>query len=342
VEAVRPPVGAIRGHVPGSGTLMATVRRATGTRPRSWIVNDGPRTPVDAVAMRTLRHRLEAVWSELLASCQQRHDAERIHRLRVATRRTIAAIDAFRDLMPARSRAWFEKRLRRIRRAAGNARDLDVLTDRLTGQPVATRAEERSPAGRAARRRLISMLTRQRADSRQPIHEIREKLLAADWTGRVELLVEEMAAEPTAMTFRQYARRRFKPIMERFFERADRKLRDDDEIHRLRIEGKKLRYSLEIFAAVFPAAVLGKCEKALEALQENLGEFTDHAAAADRLKRWSRQEGVNAERKAIAALRKAESHHAAAARKTFVKWWSPARRRTLRRRFERTLRRGTA
>jgi CHAD domain-containing protein len=321
---------------------MATVRRATGTRPRSWIVNDGPRTPVDAVAMRTLRHRLEAVWSELLASCQQRHDAERIHRLRVATRRTIAAIDAFRDLMPARPRAWFEKRLRRIRRAAGNARDLDVLTDRLTGQPVATRAEERSPAGRAARRRLISMLTRQRADSRQPIHEIREKLLAADWTGRVELLVEEMAAEPTAMTFRQYARRRFKPIMERFFERADRKLRDDDEIHRLRIEGKKLRYSLEIFAAVFPAAVLGKCEKALEALQENLGEFTDHAAAADRLKRWSRQEGVNAERKAIAALRKAESHHAAAARKTFVKWWSPARRRTLRRRFERTLRRGTA
>ncbi|MCE9631597.1 MAG: CHAD domain-containing protein [Planctomycetia bacterium] len=297
--------------------------------------------PVDDVAIRTLRKRLEAVWSELSKVCGPRHEAERIHQLRVATRRTIAAIDAFDDLLPGKVSSWFEKQLRRIRRAAGNARDLDVLTDRLRGKSGAV-SPGRSLAGNAARRRLIAMLSLKRADSRQPIHEVREKLSAADWHAQVERLLDAVAAGRGHTTFRQYARRRFKPLMRRFFARADRRLRDAEEIHRLRIEGKKLRYALEIFAAVFPERVRVKCEKSLELLQENLGEFTDHAAAADRLERWARQEGAVGERKAIGALRKIEAHQADQARRTFVKWWSPARRRSLRRRFEHTLRKGTA
>lgn len=320
---------------------MPPPRSATTGCRRPWAVTDGPLTPVGDVAIRTLRKRLETVWSELGQSCGQKHDAERIHQLRVATRRTIAAIDAFRDLFPGKSRSWLEKRLRRIRRAAGKARDLDVLADRLKGQGGTVR-QGRSSAGGAARRRLIAMLSRQRDDSRQPIHEVREKLLATDWHAQVERLLEGMAVGHGHVPFQQYARRRFKRLMGRFFARADRRLRDADEIHRLRIEGKKLRYSLEIFATVFPSRVRLKCEKALESLQENLGEFTDHAAAADRLKRWSRQNGIVGERKAIVALKKIESRQADEARRTFAKWWSSARRRTLRRRFERTLRRGTA
>ncbi len=320
---------------------MSAPRRARSGRVHSWAVTDDPDTPVDEVAIRTLRQRLEAVWSELDKSCGPRHDPERIHQLRVATRRTIAAIDAFRDLLPGKSRSWFEKWLCRIRRAAGNARDLDVLTDRLKGQR-GTVPQGRSPAGGAARRRLIAMLSLKRAGSRQPIQEVREKLLADDWHARVERLLDALAAGRGRTTFRQYARRRFKPLMRRFFVRADHRLRDAEEIHRLRIGGKKLRYTLEIFAAVFPTRVRSKCEKALELLQENLGEFTDHAAAADRLGRWSRQDGVVGERKAIVALRRIEAHQADQARRAFVKWWSPSRRRALRRRFERTLRKAIA
>ena len=73
-----------------------------------------------------------------------------------------------------------------------------------------------------------------------------------------------------------------KPLIERFFAEADRRLRDDDEIHQVRIEGKKLRYALEIFAAVLPAKAADKCRRSLEQMQHTLGEFTDHAAAADR------------------------------------------------------------
>lgn len=305
-------------------------------RSATWAVTDRGNASVARVAVRTLRTRLEAVWSELTGACRTRHEPERVHQLRVATRRTIAALDAFRDLVPARRQTWFVKRLRRIRRAAGDTRDLDVLTSRLTG------AESEAAAGRSslaerARDRLITMLARRRDVSRQPIREIRDELAAADWAGHVERLLDEVAVAGAGDTFGSYARRRFRPIMERFFARADRRLSDAAEIHRLRIEGKKLRYAMEIFAGVFPAPVRASCQQALERLQESLGDFTDHAAAADRFRRWSREGSARVDRKALVALRKAEDRQAEKARRAFVKWWKPSRRRALRKRFERTL-----
>jgi len=97
----------------------------------TWLVVEHGRTPASHVARRALRKRLDAVWTELQGAAGERPDAERVHRLRVATRRTLAAVDAFADLLPAKRRDWFAKRLRKLRRAAGETRDLDVLTDRL-------------------------------------------------------------------------------------------------------------------------------------------------------------------------------------------------------------------
>lgn len=305
-------------------------------RSATWAVTDRGNASVARVAVRTLRTRLEAVWSELTGACRTRHEPERVHQLRVATRRTIAALDAFRDLVPARRQAWFVKRLRRIRRAAGDTRDLDVLTSRLTGAASAASAGRSSSAERA-RDRLITMLARRRDVSRQPIREIRDELAAADWAGHVERLLDEVAVAGAGDTFGSYARRRFRRIMERFFARADRRLSDAAEIHRLRIEGKKLRYAMEIFAGVFPAPVRASCQQALERLQESLGDFTDHAAAADRFRRWSREGSARVDREALVALRKAEDRQAEKARRAFVKWWKPSRRRALRKRFERTL-----
>jgi CHAD domain-containing protein len=110
-----------------------------------------------------------------------------------------------------------------------------------------------------------------------------------------------------------------------------------DEIHRLRIAGKKLRYALEIFAVAFPATTRTACLDALETLQETLGSFTDHAAAADRFRRWAREDGVGMDRAALLSLRRHEDRQAEKARRSFVKWWKPSRRRALRKSLERTL-----
>jgi len=302
----------------------------------AWIVIEDGRCPAETVAARTLRKRLDAVWRELpAAGSRTSRDAESVHRLRVATRRAIAALDAFHDLLPVRRAEWFAKRLRRIRRSAGEARDLDVLTDRLAGEAGET-------AGGRARRRLVAMLSKQREVSRKPIRAQHERLLDADWLDRVERLLAGIGPGRGRPTFRDYARRRLRPLMRRFFAAADRKLRTAEEIHALRIEGKKLRYALEIFAAVFPPRLRAGCHEALEHLQETLGDFTDHAAAADRFRRLAHEKSATANRDVLARLRDDEERRADEARKAFVKWWDPRRRRALRRRFEETLRKASA
>ncbi len=308
---------------------LAADRVAAGMkRSISWAVREAGDQPVVRVAERTLRKRLETVWSELAAACRPRHDPERVHRLRVATRRTLAALSAFRGLVPTKHRVWFEKRLRRVRKAAGTTRDLDVLSGRL---------RQDSTRDGGARARLVAMLARRREVSRQPIHAVRDQLQAEDWAGQVEKLLAGLTASRRRASFAGYGRRRFRRLLAEFFRRTDRKLKDVASIHRLRIEGKKLRYALEIFAAVFPPAELAACHAALEQLQETLGEFTDHASAADRFRRWAREEGVGPDRRTLAELRRLEDERAEVARRAFVKWWKPGRRRALRRHFERSL-----
>jgi len=302
----------------------------------AWVVIEDGRCPAGTVAARTLRKRLDAVWRELpTAASRTARDAESVHRLRVATRRAIAAINAFHDLLPARRAEWFAKRLRRIRRSAGEARDLDVLTDRLAG-------ESGEPSGVRARRRLVAILSKQREVSRKPIRTQHERLLDADWLDHVERLIAGIRSGRGRPTFHEYAQRRLRPLMRRFFASADRKLRTADEIHALRIEGKKLRYAMEIFSSVFTPRMRARCYDALEQLQKTLGDFTDHAAAADRFRRLSHEKSAAVNRDVLARLRDHEEQQAEEARKMFVKWWDARRRRALRRHFEETLRKASA
>jgi CHAD domain-containing protein len=314
-----------------------------------WIVSDAGTTPVVTVADRTLRKRLLAVWTILPRACEPADDPEQVHQLRVATRRALAALKAFDKLLPSKRRAWFEKQLRRLRRAAGEARDLDVLTTRLAhdlqrGAAQISRSMTSSAGGRTARGRLVAMLSRQRVVSRQPIRERYEQLLEADWAKRTERLLEgmERGAGRKHGTFAVYARRRFRPIVGHFFTAADRRMQTAEELHAFRIEGKKIRYILEIFATVFPERVRTRCHAALEELQETLGDFTDHAAAADRFRRWSREDNASAHRDVLERLRRHEQRLANRSRKDFAKWWDGDRRLSLRRTFNRTLRRRSA
>ncbi|MEI6255274.1 MAG: CHAD domain-containing protein [Planctomycetota bacterium] len=295
------------------------------------IADDDSRMAVCRLAATTLRNRFDLVWTELQAACAAENVPEHVHKLRIATRRALAAIDAFHDVLPAKRRNWFEKRLIRLRRAAGEARDLDVLTARLAQDDMAR-----------ARSWLVAMLSRQRIQSRQPIHSQFEKLVEENWGDRLTRLLEDLHGRQRKRCFRSFARHRFKPMIMRFFENADRSLRDTDELHEVRIKGKKLRYALEIFAPAFPLVARMRCQKSLEHFQKALGECTDHASAADRFARWARSADAGPNRDLLAALCADENKRAHSARKTFSKWWNPARRRTLRRRFERTLRRHTA
>ncbi len=305
-----------------------------------WAVIDTAHTPVARVAAKTLRKRLEAVWSGLKAAyCDNASDPARVHSLRVATRRALVAMKAFHALLPRKQRSWFRKQLHRIRRAAGEARDLDVLTDHLAGTaPVANRLVAHGTLscrtdGSKARSRLVAMLSKQRDVSRQPIREQYEALLGDDWLGRMEKLLESLSSGGKKPSCGRYAQQNFKPMVKQFFKIADQSIDDSNEIHQLRIEGKQLRYAMEIFATVFPIKVRTRCYDSLEQLQKMLGDFTDHCAAAGRFKRLSENTGALANREFLAQLCHEElllAHHS---RKEFLKWWTPKRRLKLQRRL---------
>ena len=86
-----------------------------------WVQGTSPRDPATDVAVRTLRGRLSAVWHCLpLAALEP--DLEKVHQLRVWSRRAAAALGLYEDLLPRRQFRWLKKRLRKIRRAANDAR----------------------------------------------------------------------------------------------------------------------------------------------------------------------------------------------------------------------------
>jgi len=56
-----------------------------------------------------------------------------------------------------------------------------------------------------------------------------------------------------------------------------------EELHRLRIDGKKRRYLLEFFASLYDAKAIGRLVKELKQLQDILGGFNDMTVQQARL-----------------------------------------------------------
>lgn len=70
-------------------------------------------------------------------------DIEELHSMRVSSRRLRAAMDAFEGAFPRKSFRPLLKQVKQITDVLGDARDLDVAIDRLTGLLPDTPADER-------------------------------------------------------------------------------------------------------------------------------------------------------------------------------------------------------
>ena len=101
-------------------------QQAAETRPDKSVIE---------VALSTLDDRLKTVRKRF--SQAVRHEgtnAERVHQLRVATRRAAAALGLYHDFVPRKSAKKMDARLKRIRRTAGDIRDCDMLLARFSSE----------------------------------------------------------------------------------------------------------------------------------------------------------------------------------------------------------------
>jgi CHAD domain-containing protein len=282
-----------------------------------WLPGVTPRDGVTTVARRAVGQRLRAVDHFLpLAAKRWHEDAEYVHQLRVSTRRSVAALDAFALTTRPRKRNWMRRQLRHLRRAAGDARDLDVLAAQI--------AKSKDLPG-DARELYLETIADHRAVAQKPILERFRTLKDKNFAGKIERLLRSVRwrGPGTEPSLREFALRVLSPHMEHFLEQSAGDLSTFDRLHALRIEGKRVRYAIELLSAGFAPELRLELYPQIEMLQEKLGIINDCASASQRSRRWLQQvpdqsrhwEQLNALQDAAAAQAVADFHG----------WWNADR-----------------
>jgi CHAD domain-containing protein len=213
-------------------------------------------------------------------------DIEALHDMRVATRRLRASFDIFDTAFDAKTLRPHLKGLRATGRALGWARDMDVFIEK------ATMYRESLPARQqASLRPLIEGWQAERAEARQamvayldsqPYHQFQlafarflqppdESFSPLKTTGpSLRLII------PGLVYARLHAVMAYDAILPHI---------PIPQLHALRIEFKKFRYTVEFFREV-----LGKPAKPviemIKSLQDHLGDLQDADVATDVLRAW--------------------------------------------------------
>lgn len=301
-------------------------------RKSKWIEIHSASEPVARAARRTLDARLRLVWHYLpLAADWNSEDQEHVHQLRVATRRAITALDIFAALLPPRKTRWFRKQLKRVRKAAGEARDFDVLSARLA------KLAEADPHRADVWESVLETIDECRRAAQEPVKDVHVRLRDKHYKERVRKLIRKLDdtdAELGSVPFGTVAVSRMRNLVDDFFAAAGEDLRQIDLVHRLRVRGKHLRYGMEVFAGAFRAEFRGELYPLIEALQEQLGELNDRANARARFEQWSRNLSKPEDRTLLEELAQQEQQALSRLHEQFLDWWTEQRATDLRRRFE--------
>lgn len=287
-----------------------------------WVkVDDGSRAAAD-VAAEILESRVKVVRKMLpLAAHSYRDDVEHVHQLRVACRRTSAALQSFHPLLGSKGKR-LKKWLKKIRRAAGPARDLDVLIGRLDG----------ASSESCRREYLLARLAKQRERAQRALIEVaveEEQGGLEQSLQRCQRALRKQGKKSAAVSFDQFARQALRSVGQAMFQRASVQNPTVGQLHQLRIAGKRLRYSIELFHCAFPASLREEMYAMVTEIQSHLGQLNDHATAQAIFQHWL-ADMPPGKRAAEVAQTIVEEHEAATQLKDdFLAWWNPSRVATL-------------
>jgi len=242
-------------------------------RRSKWPVSGDDDRVLDAAA-RAVEEKLEDTLERLAEVADgPPDDSERVHKLRVATRRAEAALRTFRDVLPPRARRRARELLRAIRDATDAARDIDVLVVRMeSAAPVdalAVLQQER-------RKALVTAQGRCRRLSDDG--DVARAFGAL--VRKVHRRVKGDATKPLAL----WARARIAQSTRRFLRGSAVDLADLAKLHDFRLRTKRLRYEVELLASVLPTDVRIEAYPVLTELQDRLGAVSDGAVMRERLR----------------------------------------------------------
>jgi CHAD domain-containing protein len=209
----------------------------------------------------------------------RRQHEDAVHQMRVACRRMRSDLKTFRPLIEPLWGESVRAECKWLADSLGDARDLEVLRERLRG-PV--QAEQALPYDRVAFARLDDLLARR---EQQALADAAEALGSERYLRLLDVLLDA-AREPVLTPAAQQRCSKVLPPLVRsawdaMAKRARRLSPDDpdDDWHEARIKTKQARYAAEAVVGVLgrPAARLSGAAKAV---QEVLGRHQDGAIAA--------------------------------------------------------------
>jgi CHAD domain-containing protein len=231
---------------------------------------------VSAALAEILRHNFDDMtrWE---AKARSWDDIEGVHRMRVTSRRLRAALSSFRSAVPKEvSRHWSEE-LGWVASQLGRARDLDVFI----AEGLAS-VQEKLPLPGADK--MLMLAEQHRAAAYEVVRATLDsdryaeiKRVFPPWAETAAWEQADLAEEQRKrldMDVADYARKRLDRSERTVLEAGtDLNKNDPRQLHRVRIQCKKLRYAAEFFSAITPG--LDVYITQLKGLQDLLGVLND-------------------------------------------------------------------
>ena len=289
-----------------------------------WIAGISPDQPVCEVAGRVLAARLKAVCQALrLAAEKNDEDLEHVHQLRISVRRAVEAVRIFSGLMDKAKIDALRDRLRRIRLAADDARNWDVMVEWFSHVGDI-------PA------KFLEQIKARRREVQGPIVAVYQEVPTDTCQTKIEKLAQEVELHRQGdgeRRFGQEAPQYLAPVVKRFFKAATSDLTSDESLHGLRIRTKKLRYTMEIVAVAFDSDFRKRLYPQVTLFQDLLGTVNDHATAKRLFGDWLSKSEDMAEKAFLEGLLLAEQRATADLRAAFLATWTPKVVSSLKRKF---------
>ncbi|WP_348642920.1 inorganic triphosphatase [Mesorhizobium sp. B2-8-9] len=203
-------------------------------------------------------------------------DANALHQARVSLRRLRSLCSICKSLFDDRRFDHLREELKWLASELGDARNIDVMIDRASSDPLSRRLQEARGEAYAAVKASFSS-TR----ARSLMIDITEWISIGEWrTPSCEKLHEQSS--------RDFASDVFDKLWKKVAKGGSNLIDADDETrHKVRIAAKKLRYAAEFFEPLYNSKTEAKRHRrfieAMKGLQDQLGSLNDIATAPDML-----------------------------------------------------------
>jgi CHAD domain-containing protein len=279
-----------------------------------WVAGIASGQNVCEVAGRVLDARLKAVCHALpLAAEKSDEDVEYVHQLRISVRRAVAAVRMFAALIPEGEIDPLRDRLRRIRRAADEARNWDVMIERFSH-------------GDGVQAAVLEQMKTRRAEAQGPMVTIHREMESDACKAGIDQLVQTVESHRHGQGKRRFGREApqyLASVVKKFFKAAQGDLGTDEALHVLRIRTKKVRYTMEIVAVAFDSPFRKKLYPQVTRFQDLLGTLNDHATAKKLFGEWLSQCEDLAQKAFLEGLLFAEQRATDDLRAAFLAFWTP-------------------